>query len=109
MGNAGSDQFGQPFIRKREIVIAQIPVVTSSVLGNWRVVDTVMGVGSAKSSWSGGPDASAALDECKEIMRSLALALDADAVINCDFELRDFDGGLNIVGFGTAISFIEEI
>ena len=86
-----------------------IPVITATLSGKWEVVDAIMAVAAAKSGWVSGPDATAAFEQCKNNMRAQAQALKGDAVISCHFEFRNYDKGIEILGYGTVIKIVENI
>lgn len=86
-----------------------IPVLTGAISGKWEPIDSVLGIGSSRSSWGSSPNIDEAFDECKNVLRLRAESLGGDAVINVDYEIRNFDKGIEVIAFGTAIKVVQEI
>jgi len=86
-----------------------IPVITGTLRQDYQVIDSVVGLGAAKKGWTTAPNVDEAFAACKNSMRSTAQAANGDAVISCDFEIRNFDGGIEVIGFGTIVRIVETI
>lgn len=86
-----------------------IPVITGTLRQDYQVIDSVVGLGAAKSGWTSGPKIDEAFAACKSSMRSAASAANGDAVISCDFEIRNIDGGVEVIGFGTIVRIVENV
>jgi hypothetical protein len=86
-----------------------IPVLTGALSGKWEPIDSVLGIGSSKVGWASGANIDDAFAECKQILRLRAESLGGDAVINVDYEIRNFDKGIEVIAFGTVIKIVEEI
>jgi uncharacterized protein YbjQ (UPF0145 family) len=67
----------------------------------------VVAVGNSDNGLFSGPKVDSAFEDAKQQLRDLCEALGGDAVINCDFELRDYSGGLNVVAFGTVVKYVD--
>jgi len=86
-----------------------IPVITGTLQQGYQVIDAIHGIGAAKSGWTSGPNLNEAFEACKEAMRSAASTIGGDAIISCDFEIRNFDKGIEVIGFGTAVKIIQTV
>ncbi|MDP3898616.1 MAG: heavy metal-binding domain-containing protein [Mesorhizobium sp.] len=82
-------------------------VATGSVCTPYIVLDTILAVGGSGEGFFSGPDASTAFNDAKNQLRAQAEGIGGDAVINCDFEVRNYSGGINIIAFGTVVKFFE--
>ena len=84
-----------------------VVIATSTVCVPYYVIDSVVAVGDSSNGFFSGPKLNAAFEDVKASLRASAEALGGDAVINCDFEMRDYSGGLNVVAFGTVVKFAD--
>ena len=80
-------------------------ISTSSLYVPYTVIGAIMAVGTSPEGFISGPDASLAFEEVKQSLSVQAMALGGNAVINCDFEVRDYTGGLNVIAFGTVVYY----
>ena len=78
-------------------------VVTGPISGNWEPIDSILGIGSSKAGWASGADIDKAFSDCKDVLRNRAAAIGGNAVINVDYEVRNFDNGIEVIAFGTAV------
>ncbi|MBU1175792.1 MAG: hypothetical protein KKH72_10365 [Alphaproteobacteria bacterium] len=84
-----------------------IPISTSTSYIPYIVLDTAVAVGDSSNGFFSGPKIDRAFEDAKNILRIACENIGGDAVISCDFELRDYSGGLNVIAFGTIVKYIE--
>jgi hypothetical protein len=83
-----------------------ITVSTGTICLPYVVIDTALAVGASNDKLFSGPDLSVAFESVKASLRQIAAAWGGDAVINCDFEIRNYTGGVNVLAFGTVVKTV---
>ena len=84
------EQQEQDFVEalERRIDMSQIIISTGDINEKYKILDTIMVLGSDVAGWIKGANPNQAFEMVKEQMRSIAVEKGGNAVINCQFQFR---------------------
>ena len=85
-----------------------IPIITGSPPGPFRIIDSVFGYHAIKPERKGTFNLTAAFEGAKDSLRTSCKSMDGNAVIDCRFDFRlQGQDEFQIFAYGTAVKLLS--